>query len=148
MLDPATRGVAFVNMQIMFATVQEIPTANSKPSTSPRSFEYNGKARQTSSDDSSVDATRTARPGEKITYLYRSVSVHCSLMVEMLKSYCRVAPGLSLRSHAAQCAELYGLPKPVVERAQYIRYHDIACIRIQADVRVILPLASSSQYTR
>lgn len=102
MLDPATRGVAFVNMQIMFATVQEIPTANSKPSTSPRSFEYNGKARQTSSDDSSVDATRTARPGEKITYLYR------------------VAPGLSLRSHAAQCAELYGLPKPVVERAQYI----------------------------
>lgn len=32
----------------------------------------------------------------------------------------RVAEGLSLDSHAAQCAKMFGLPRPIVERAQYV----------------------------
>ncbi|KZV85507.1 hypothetical protein EXIGLDRAFT_255658 [Exidia glandulosa HHB12029] len=32
----------------------------------------------------------------------------------------KVAPGLSLESHAAKCAAVCGLPKPVVDRAQYV----------------------------
>lgn len=33
----------------------------------------------------------------------------------------RVAEGLSLDSHAAKCAELFGVPAPIVDRAQYVR---------------------------
>ncbi|KAH8998418.1 muts domain V-domain-containing protein [Lactarius akahatsu] len=40
--------------------------------------------------------------GESITYLYRAVN------------------GLSLESHAARCAELFGVPAHVVQRAQYV----------------------------
>ncbi|KAI9573599.1 DNA mismatch repair protein MutS [Boletus coccyginus] len=46
--------------------------------------------------------SRAPAPGEKIMYLYR------------------VAPGLSLSSHAAQCAAMFGLPRRVVARAQYV----------------------------
>lgn len=42
--------------------------------------------------------------GESITYLYRAVN------------------GLSLESHAARCAELFGVPAHVVQRAQYVTY--------------------------
>lgn len=41
-------------------------------------------------------------PNAKITYLYR------------------VAPGLSVNSHAAQCAAFFGLPTRVVNRAEYV----------------------------
>ncbi|EIW81045.1 hypothetical protein CONPUDRAFT_90104 [Coniophora puteana RWD-64-598 SS2] len=41
-------------------------------------------------------------PNAKITYLYR------------------VAPGLSVSSHAAQCAAFFGLPTRVVNRAEYV----------------------------
>jgi len=51
-------------------------------------------------DDEAVAAG--LRPGDKITYLYR------------------VAKGLARHSHAAKCAELCGLPRPVVERAQIV----------------------------
>ncbi|KAF8194135.1 hypothetical protein BJ912DRAFT_924219 [Pholiota molesta] len=44
----------------------------------------------------------TVRAAEKITYLYR------------------VAEGLSLDSHAAKCAEIFGIPLRIVERAQYV----------------------------
>ncbi|KDQ17450.1 hypothetical protein BOTBODRAFT_185628 [Botryobasidium botryosum FD-172 SS1] len=40
-------------------------------------------------------------PGTAVTYLYR------------------VVPGLSVESHAAKCAVLYGLPSRIVKRAQY-----------------------------
>lgn len=40
--------------------------------------------------------------GDSITYLYRAVN------------------GLSLESHAARCAELFGVPTHVVQRAQYV----------------------------
>ncbi|KAI0061404.1 hypothetical protein BV25DRAFT_1870738 [Artomyces pyxidatus] len=48
---------------------------------------------------------RTLAKGEQFTYLYR------------------VANGLSLDSHAVQCAKIFGIPTHVVERAQYI--HDL-----------------------
>ncbi|EIN12874.1 hypothetical protein PUNSTDRAFT_111245 [Punctularia strigosozonata HHB-11173 SS5] len=44
------------------------------------------------------------KPGEKITYLYR------------------VANGLSVESHATMCAELFGIPRRIVERAQYVSH--------------------------
>ena len=34
---------------------------------------------------------------------------------------CRVAKGLSLNSHAAMCAEVFGIPRRVARRAQYVR---------------------------
>lgn len=33
----------------------------------------------------------------------------------------RVAEGLSLDSHAAKCAEMFGIPLRLVRRAQYVR---------------------------
>lgn len=33
----------------------------------------------------------------------------------------RVANGLSLESHAAMCAEIFGIPRRVARRAQYVR---------------------------
>ncbi|KAJ7175937.1 muts domain V-domain-containing protein [Mycena filopes] len=44
------------------------------------------------------------RKGEKITYLYR------------------VAEGLSLDSHAAKCAEIFGVPSRIVQRAQHVSH--------------------------
>ncbi|KAG6377088.1 muts domain V-domain-containing protein [Boletus reticuloceps] len=54
------------------------------------------------SDSGEESISRVPKPGEKIMYLYR------------------VAPGLSLSSHAAQCAAMFGLPRRVVARAQYV----------------------------
>ncbi|KAH9983340.1 DNA mismatch repair protein MutS [Russula compacta] len=48
------------------------------------------------------DASSTVTKGESITYLYRAVN------------------GLSLESHAARCAQLFGVPAHVVQRAQYV----------------------------
>ncbi|TFK52577.1 hypothetical protein OE88DRAFT_1712112 [Heliocybe sulcata] len=50
------------------------------------------------------DGTRRVAPGEKITYLYR------------------VAKGLALDSHAAKCAEIFGIPRHIVQRAQYVSH--------------------------
>ncbi|GBE85060.1 hypothetical protein SCP_0702460 [Sparassis crispa] len=44
----------------------------------------------------------TLAPGERITYLYR------------------VAKGLSLDSHAALCAEIFGVPRRVAQRARHV----------------------------
>lgn len=33
-----------------------------------------------------------------------------------------MAEGLSLESHAAKCAEIFGIPSRIVQRAQYVRY--------------------------
>ncbi|KIJ17739.1 hypothetical protein PAXINDRAFT_175534 [Paxillus involutus ATCC 200175] len=56
----------------------------------------------TSESLSGNSISRPPAPGEKIMYLYR------------------VASGLSLSSHAAQCAAIFGLPHRVVSRAQYV----------------------------
>jgi DNA mismatch repair protein MSH5 len=34
----------------------------------------------------------------------------------------RVAEGLSLESHAARCAEIFGIPGRLIKRAQHVRY--------------------------
>ncbi|KIK91641.1 hypothetical protein PAXRUDRAFT_796689 [Paxillus rubicundulus Ve08.2h10] len=56
----------------------------------------------TSESPSENRILRAPAPGEKIMYLYR------------------VASGLSVSSHAAQCAAMFGLPRHVVSRAQYV----------------------------
>ncbi|KAK2465358.1 hypothetical protein APHAL10511_002712 [Amanita phalloides] len=55
-----------------------------------------------SSGARSNDVALEIKPGDKITYLYR------------------VAEGLSLESHAAKCAEIFGVPSRIVLRAQYV----------------------------
>jgi hypothetical protein len=40
----------------------------------------------------------------------------------MLRNYIRAVNGLSLESHAARCAQLFGAPDHVVQRAQYVTY--------------------------
>ncbi|KAG6814232.1 hypothetical protein H0H92_015347 [Tricholoma furcatifolium] len=56
--------------------------------------------------ETETDGARARRLalGEKITYLYR------------------VAEGLSLDSHAAKCAEMFGIPSRIVQRAQYVSH--------------------------
>jgi len=49
-----------------------------------------------------IKDSSTSTKGESITYLYRAVD------------------GLSLESYAARCAELFGVPAHVVQRAQYV----------------------------
>ncbi|KAF8631396.1 hypothetical protein AX15_002404 [Amanita polypyramis BW_CC] len=61
-----------------------------------------GSVLNDSSKTRSSDGPFEIRPGEKITYLYR------------------VAEGLSLESHAAKCAEIFGIPSRIVQRAQYV----------------------------
>ena len=34
----------------------------------------------------------------------------------------RVVPGISCDSHAAQCAEIYGIPQRLADRARHVRY--------------------------
>ncbi|KAK7681541.1 hypothetical protein QCA50_015273 [Cerrena zonata] len=58
----------------------------------------------TGADDTETDSGALARPGERITYLYR------------------VEKGLWLNSHAAMCAEIFGLPRSIVQRARYVSF--------------------------
>lgn len=67
------------------------------------------------------DMSMAIGPGEKITYLYRCVLLDHLTTVLMFRHARRVASGLALDSHAAQCAELFGLPPRIVERAVYVR---------------------------
>ncbi|KAJ6508696.1 muts domain V-domain-containing protein [Mycena sanguinolenta] len=55
-------------------------------------------------DGANAESTHDLKKGEKITYLYR------------------VAEGLSLDSHAAKCAEIFGVPSRIVQRAQHVSH--------------------------
>ncbi|KAG6840989.1 hypothetical protein C0991_002879 [Blastosporella zonata] len=55
-------------------------------------------------DTDTGTGVRRVGVGEKITYLYR------------------LAEGLSLDSHAAKCAEMFGVPSRLVQRAQYVSH--------------------------
>ncbi|KAK0244297.1 muts domain V-domain-containing protein [Armillaria nabsnona] len=88
LLDPDSTPITFLHMQVLF-TSSTGTILESRESTPSAKPEW---------DRSSID--RQVNHGEKITYLYR------------------VAEGLSLVSHAAKCAEIFGLPSRVVERAQ------------------------------
>ncbi|GAA5886223.1 hypothetical protein JCM16303_004466 [Sporobolomyces ruberrimus] len=53
-------------------------------------------------DSNSLSSLRTKRAVESLTYLYR------------------LAPGLLIDSHAAACAQLFDIPRHVVERARFV----------------------------
>ncbi|TFY68394.1 hypothetical protein EVG20_g3567 [Dentipellis fragilis] len=106
MLSPRTLPITFVHMEVMF-TMEDGEVIMG---------DDNGD--DNGDNDSTSTTERGTRPprrqvlrGEKITYLYR------------------VALGLSTHSHAARCAELYGIPAEIIERAQYVSQllsdHDI-----------------------
>ncbi|KAF9533174.1 DNA mismatch repair protein MutS [Crepidotus variabilis] len=98
LLDPENVPISFRHMQVMFTsrTGQAIESTSGDNST--------GASCSEDTFDSVQDGSMSIayRSAEKITYLYR------------------VAEGLSLDSHAAKCAELFGIPSKVVKRAQYI----------------------------
>ncbi|KAK0221916.1 DNA mismatch repair protein MutS [Armillaria fumosa] len=88
LLDPDSTPITFLHMQVLF-TSSTGTILEPRDSTPSANPEW---------DRSSID--RQVNYGEKITYLYR------------------VVEGLSLVSHAAKCAEIFGLPSRVVQRAQ------------------------------
>lgn len=47
---------------------------------------------------------------------------HTDTRTQKKKTCSSVARGLSLNSHATQCALLYGVPRTVTDRAEYVRY--------------------------
>jgi DNA mismatch repair protein MSH5 len=101
MLDSPELSISFVHMQVMFTTnVGQVLGSST-------------------SDD--VTAGCGLRPGEKITYLYRCVMSQ-NTKQGTLKRRGSVVNGLARRSHAAKCAELCGLSRSIVERAQYVRW--------------------------
>ncbi|KDQ62441.1 hypothetical protein JAAARDRAFT_189767 [Jaapia argillacea MUCL 33604] len=96
LLAPSELPVTFAHMQVMITS---------------SSGELLGVSRNTSVEletptgsihDGEEISERALVPGERITYFYR------------------VAKGLTLQSHAAKCAEIFGIPARVVQRAQYV----------------------------
>ncbi|KAL1682284.1 DNA mismatch repair protein MutS [Schizophyllum commune] len=119
LLDPESVPIAFLHMQVMFekedttfggrqTSFGRPGTGASRPDTAVSRYEtpFSGRETPASHADSRLTTPLPSAPvrGEKITYLYR------------------VAEGLSLNSHAAQCAEIFGLPAEICARAQYVRY--------------------------
>ncbi|KAL1736511.1 DNA mismatch repair protein MutS [Schizophyllum commune] len=117
LLDPESVPIAFLHMQVMFekedvtfggrqTSFRRPDTAASRPDTAASRYEtpINGRELSFNRADSRLTTPLPSAParGEKITYLYR------------------VAEGLSLNSHAAQCAEIFGLPAEICARAQYV----------------------------
>ncbi|KAJ7675742.1 DNA mismatch repair protein MutS [Mycena polygramma] len=97
LLDPDTVPITFLHMQVMF-------TSSSGQILDPNS--PHRLVKPTLNSAASQDG-HGASKGEKITYLYRQVAV---------------AEGLSLDSHAAKCAEIFGVPSRIVERAQHVSH--------------------------
>ncbi|KAF8957258.1 hypothetical protein BDZ97DRAFT_2079293 [Flammula alnicola] len=96
LLDPENIPVSFRHMQVMF-------TSSAGAIVESGSLDPSSAARITSpATDAVEDHITKLGPTEKITYLYR------------------VAEGLSLDSHAAKCAEIFGIPSRIVDRAQYV----------------------------
>jgi len=91
LLDPASLPITFVHMQILLTSSAGHLLRASGSDDADSGVE----------DDGEEEEARVA-PGERITYLYR------------------VAKGLSLDSHAAMCAEIFGIPRRVARRAQYV----------------------------
>ncbi|KAH9841446.1 DNA mismatch repair protein MutS [Rhodofomes roseus] len=91
LLDPGSLPITFVHMQILLTSSSGHLLRASGA----------GDADCGVEDDGEEDGAQVA-PGERITYLYR------------------VAKGLSLDSHAAMCAEIFGIPRRVAQRAQYV----------------------------
>ncbi|KAJ3837138.1 muts domain V-domain-containing protein [Lentinula raphanica] len=97
-LDPKSVPISFLHMQVMFTSRDGkiIETENPGNSISSRSLSTTPSTARPGS------AATQEEPREEITYLYR------------------VMEGLSLDSHAAKCAELFGIPSRLVQRARYV----------------------------
>ena len=107
LLDPESVPIAFLHMQVMFekedATFGGRQTSFGRLDTAASRYETPFNGRETPASRLTTPLPSAPARGEKITYLYR------------------VAEGLSLNSHAAQCAEIFGLPAEICARAQYVR---------------------------
>ncbi|KAG6837182.1 hypothetical protein H0H93_013409 [Arthromyces matolae] len=93
LLDPHRLRISFRHMEVMLTS--------SDGSVLPVPVESDTDTDANAASDQGVGRVGG---GEKITYLYR------------------VAKGLSLDSHAAKCAEMFGLPSRIVRRAQYVSH--------------------------
>ncbi|KAF9468500.1 DNA mismatch repair protein MutS [Collybia nuda] len=91
LLDPDTVSISFRHMQVMFTPGDGTLLAGNR---SLNFFKLESEGTQPNE--------HSIRTREKMTYLYR------------------VAEGLSLESHAAKCAEIFGVPPRIVQRAQYV----------------------------
>lgn len=83
-----------------------------------------------------VAVVKSAMERRSLTCTGTSVTAdnHVGIMLtRTIPSCVRVAPGLSLRSQAARCAEIFGIPHELVERAQHVR-------SVPYEPRDILPL--------
>ncbi|KIK69506.1 hypothetical protein GYMLUDRAFT_66815 [Collybiopsis luxurians FD-317 M1] len=100
LLDPQSVPVSFLHMQVMFTT------RDGRSLETESGFSQTSSVRSSSVAPSRSGSISTANvqtgPREEITYLYR------------------VAEGLCLDSHAAKCAEIFGIPYRLVQRAQYV----------------------------
>ncbi|KAH7885327.1 DNA mismatch repair protein MutS [Phlebopus sp. FC_14] len=90
LLEPHKLPITFLHMQVLFTSSE----GNVLDTMFPTSDSQSGIGRRSVSDELAA--------GEKITYLYR------------------VAPGFSLSSSAVQCAAMFGLPRRILARAQYV----------------------------
>ncbi|KAF7365135.1 MutS 5 [Mycena venus] len=108
LLDPHAVPITFLHMQVMF-------TSSNGQIIEPNSSHHLVKptlAESANASQSEPDA-RGTRKGEKITYLYRQANPEaCNT----------VAEGLSMESHAAKCAEIFGVPSRIVQRAQHVSH--------------------------
>ncbi|EKM51809.1 uncharacterized protein PHACADRAFT_262157 [Phanerochaete carnosa HHB-10118-sp] len=95
MLDPGELPVTFVHMQVLLTSSrgEVLGISTSEASTESGATE-----------DDDMREGNAMRPSERITYLYK------------------IGRGLSKHSHAAVCAELFGIPRPIARRAQYVSY--------------------------
>ncbi|KAF7798450.1 hypothetical protein EIP86_009671 [Pleurotus ostreatoroseus] len=94
-LRPDILPVTFVHMQVMLTSGKGELLGHS-----------GARSENDVDGDGDIDDDETAgngiRPGERITYLYR------------------VGRGLGLNSHAAMCAEIFGIPRRIVRRADHL----------------------------
>jgi len=94
LLDPHMTSISFRHMEVMFTSSNGTVLDSHTP--------LDTSELDNIIQDTQNSSERKTHPGEKITYLYR------------------VAKGLSLDSYAAKCAEIFGIPHRLAQRAQYV----------------------------
>ncbi|KAJ7134704.1 DNA mismatch repair protein MutS [Mycena epipterygia] len=92
LLDPDAVPITFLHMQVLFSSSNGHVLDTDFPLWRLKPVMLDSAASQ--------EGDRKVGPGEKIT----------------------VAEGLSLDSHAAKCAEIFGVPSRIVQRAQHVSY--------------------------
>ena len=119
-LDPHSLPITFAHMQVLFTSKNgEVIAASDAQEQFCLESDIVEDENETTDDSQS-----RVGPGERITYLYRCVPTldwqsHTASQQAWMR---RVEKGLWLNSHAALCAEIYGMPRQVVNRARYVRW--------------------------